>query len=233
MTRMIITLFAIIQMSIIAVISDNSTKNSSISLLKKLIIDLAHNRLVMNGTLMTIEEIKEDQTNEVLEQNLASFCIYGENPRLEEICPKIKSDDHTANLTLKYIESRIVNSTIIKRLKNNCKTLTEWCIPESVTHLSDTADMTKISTRTEKVLCQFSSCYSSVKSYIKNCVKSELSRDILSLGENICQINNSRSNTHNFCKENTMRLIHLSVARHNLTQFEVNILLKLSLKKST
>jgi len=230
MTRMIITLFVIIQMSLFAVMSDNPAKNSSTSEINKLIIDLAHNRLVMNGTIMTIEKINEDQTNEVLEQNLASFCIYGENPRLEEICPKIKSDDHTANITLKYIESRIVNSTIIKRLKNNCKTLTEWCIPDSVTHLADTAEMSKLSTRTEKVLCQFSSCYSSVKSYIKNCVKSELSRDILSLGENICQINNSKSNTNTFCKENTMRLIHLSVARHNLSQFEVNIILKLALK---
>ncbi len=215
-------LFVIIQLISVFVDGENTQINSSD--FNKLNIDLSRFRIVMNGTFMQFEKIQQDQANEVLEQNLANLCSYGDNPRLEEICPSIKSDEHGANLTLKFIESYIINSTIVKSLKSNCKTLTEWCLPESVTHLSDTTELTKISSRTEKVLCLFSSCYSSVKKYIKNCVKSELSRDILSLGENICRFNNLKSSTNNFCTENTMRLIHLSVARHNLSQFEVGFI---------
>ena len=216
-------IFLVVQIIVIVIASENTQTNSSLSDFNKLNIDLSRFRITQNGTFMTLEKIQQDQANEVLEQNLANLCSFGENPKLEEICPTIKIDEHGANLTLKFIESRIINSTIVKRLKNSCKSLTEWCIPESVTHLSNNLELTKTSSRSENVLCLFSSCYSSVKRYIKNCVKSELSRDVLSLGENICRFNNLKSTTNNYCTENTMRLIHMSVARHNLTQFEVNI----------
>ena len=223
MTKIYKILFLIVQLISVFVEGENTQINSSD--FNKLNIDLSRFRIVMNGTIMQFEKIQQDQANEVLEQNLANLCSFGENPRLEEICPSIKSDEHGANLTLKFFESHIINSTLIKSLKSNCKTLTEWCLPESVTHLSVTPELTKISSRTEKYLCLLSSCYSSIKKYIKNCVKSELSRDILSLGESICRFNNLKSSTNNFCTENTMRLIHLSVARHNLTQFEVVLLI--------
>ena len=225
--------FLILSIAFVCANTENLITNSTTNDYNVLNIDLSRFKVIMNGTNIRVEKINIDKSNEVLEDNLAELCSYGENPKLEEICPNLKMSDHKTNLTLKSIESKIINATILKHLRSNCNTLSEWCIPESVTFLANTPELTKIANKNEKALCIFASCFSSVKKYIKNCVKSELTRDVLSLGEHLCHFNDIKSTTNNLCTENTMRLLHLSVARYNLSQYNVSVFFSFdsSLKK--
>jgi hypothetical protein len=153
-----------------------------------------------------------------LRETVAKECKYGHNPRLLDICPDLKrtrshsflQDIH--NVTLDDIRHSIVNYSVVSELQMKCF-VGEWCLKENVFDFNTnerTYKMQLTKNFNSKLYCQVDACYNEISSYIKDCVRDEISRSILSIAPKLCTFNNNIDNQ--FCPEQTMRLIHTAVA---------------------
>ena len=104
--KKIILIFMIAVTLELAFSSDENTSNKNVlildsnSTIQEVRVNLSDYRIFLNGTSMISKKINAEQANQVLQENIAEFCAYGENPMLEEICSKIKISDVHTNLTL-------------------------------------------------------------------------------------------------------------------------------------
>ena len=158
-----------------------------------------------------------------LQNNMAERCEYDKNPKLVEICPDYfkkmatygyLNDTHLNNQRLKDIEHMIINYNIISLLKKKCAP-GEWCLDyleETLPGYSHNIGKSMLH-RYSKIFCLISTCYEDIKEYINNCVDSEVTKSVLSMVPEFCQMNEN-SNYNQPCLEQSLHLMHVAVAAH-------------------
>ena len=227
-------------------VSGVSKQNDVVETVKRIQVSQNESNLTLNVTLpqsskktllleasnkQMKEKKKSSNINKIIEmarEERANLCSYGENPQLSQICPEFYNlHPHltaktTKNLTLKAVESAMLNATLIQLLRIKCAP-GEWCLPDLAMPMASTKELTLISNHNEKILCLFASCFVNVQNYIEKCVKSELSQHLLHLGGTMCEFNKNKPLTNKFCSENTMRLIHLHVAATDYNHTQTNV----------
>lgn len=150
------------------------------------------------------------QISNLLRKEQAERCEYEGNPKLDEICPSVRSkpsfSKYMNTITLSQIEDAIINKTIVEQLREKCR-IGEWCLEDHFIFNNYFAHNTEL-------FCMFSDCYDEIKIYIEKCVGSRVTRDILSIAPFLCatsSANNYKLNT-TYCIENSLELIHVSIA---------------------
>ena len=138
----------------------------------------------------------------------AEKCEYGEDPVISDLCNHGDSTSYDLkNLRLKNIENMIIRQSVVAKLKQTCKP-GEWCFNKK--EISKHPIGKSLLDKHAGQMCMFASCYPQMKGYIGNCVKSELSRSVLSLAPVFCEMNMKQTN--DYCLEPALELIHVSIA---------------------
>lgn len=158
----------------------------------------------------------------LLMEEQANSCVYGENPKLSDLCPNVFEKkpltflNKFKDISFKNVFDSVLNESIVKSLKEKCAP-GEWCLESNLIPLKEAKNRANLMTFNSELYCLFESCLESMKKYIQKCVHSELTRDILFMTPGLCNFN---MQTNQYCPEHTMRLIHVSVAA--LTNKEAN-----------
>lgn len=175
----------------------------------------------INQTINT-EPKYVDAIIEKLHIENANKCIYGNDPKLIDLCPEYfpnKPSKHN-ELTFQKIVNLVINKTIIQNLKQKCLK-NEWCLEESQPFAA------KMIHEHSFELCVFSACFNShsfMTTYVNKCIDSDVSKSVLNIVPILCELNNNIVGK-DFCLEPSMRLIHSTIASDysNLNRSKLNV----------
>ena len=149
--------------------------------------------------------------------NQANKCEFGHNPKIDDICPNFREKNrnpvlkYIQNLTLSYMESIIIDITKIRLLQDKCKN-GEWCLNNDILPKNPSLLQKHIFEHNTQLVCAFSSCIDEMKYYIDKCATSSISKNKLKIAPSICKLSTQSKNSSEFCAEQSLRLIYLSLA---------------------
>lgn len=181
----------------------------------------------LNFTQNNLKQISNDQSISTRKTNMnkilsllmeeqANNCIYGTNPKLSDLCPHVLVKYH--DVTLNDVLDSILNHTVVKKLQHKCP-LGEWCLETNLINHDNKSNQkqskkhlrkrSNLQNRNSEIYCFMGKCLDGMKNYIKKCVHSELSRNILLMAPSLCEFS---LQSNQYCPEHTMRLIHVAAA---------------------
>lgn len=184
--------------------------------------------------ILKTKESNLEKIYELLRKEQANKCIYGQDPKLEDLCPRVMNTTlygsdipNLSNLRLSDVRERIISDRIVKSLIQTCP-IGEWCLSDNILSLRpETTDNSTTSAPTtstslafltnSKLFCLINECFGTINYYVQRCVENDLTSHVVQLSPHFC--NFEFENTQNdFCVENSLRLLHVSAAFTTLSE---------------
>jgi hypothetical protein len=146
-----------------------------------------------------------------LRDQQAEACQYGPDPLIFDVCQNIDQYNkiyyNLKNIRLSDIQNAIIRRSVLNKLNEKCQS-DSWCFKKEQVEAHPIGKT--LLAKHSNELCLFSSCYESIKGYINNCVKSQLSKSILNVAPVFCDLIQKENK---YCLEPALQLMHLSVAQ--------------------